>query len=239
LHVAVDHLSKAYGYFWALRDLNFRIDGGERVALLGPNGAGKTTLLKLLAGLIYPTAGEIRFDDVPLTRQWTAERAAIGLLAPGEHVYDGLTARENLKFFTALYGHEQGSAGAAAAISATLQAVGLARWADELAGTFSSGMKFRLSLAKWQLLQPRILLLDEPYGVLDGPGVDLLEAFLTAQSEKDCIVMLASHHVARVLELCSRAMILEQGKIIFDELRHEPWESFSRAFGAFLPGARR
>jgi ABC-type multidrug transport system ATPase subunit len=100
-------------------------------------------------------------------------------------------------------------------------------------------MKFRLSLAKWRLLEARILLLDEPYGVLDGAGVDLLEAFLTAQSERGCVVVIASHHVARVLELCSRALILEQGRIIFDETRREPWESFHRAFGAFLPSARR
>jgi heme ABC exporter ATP-binding subunit CcmA len=238
LRVTVRQLSKAYGYFWALRDLAFQIESGERVALLGPNGAGKTTLLKLLAGLIYPTAGEIRFDDSPLTRHWTAERAAIGLLAPGEHLYDGLTARENLKFFTALYRQPEGSPATGDAIAATLKAVGLERWTDELAGTFSSGMKFRLSLAKWQLLEPRILLLDEPYGVLDGPGVDLLEKFLTAQSAKGRMVVVASHHVARVLELCTRAMILEHGKILFDETRREPWESFNRAFSAFLPGAR-
>jgi ABC-type multidrug transport system ATPase subunit len=195
-------------------------------------------LLKLLAGLIYPTRGEIRLDNAPLTRHAAGERAAIGLLAPGEHLYDGLTARENLKFFTALYHKHREPTQLNHAIDETLKAVGLARWGNEFVGTLSSGMKFRLSLAKWKLLQPRILLLDEPYGVLDGGGIDLLESFLKAQSAQGSVVVIASHHVARVLDLCSRAVILEQGKIIFDEPRRQPWDSFTRAFGAFMPGAR-
>jgi heme ABC exporter ATP-binding subunit CcmA len=239
LRVTVHQLAKAYGYFWALRDVEFEIAGGERVALLGPNGAGKTTLLRLLAGLIYPTKGGIRLDGVPLTRNSGRERSAIGLLSPGEHLYDRLTARENLRFFTALYDKERDGRERNLAIDASLEKVGLGRWGDEYAATLSAGMKFRLSLAKWQLLEPRLLLLDEPYGVLDGSGIDLLEFFLRAQSEKGCVVIIASHHVARVLDLCSRALILDQGKIIFDEPRRQPWESFNRAFSAFLPGAGR
>jgi heme exporter protein A len=239
LRITVHQLAKAYGYFWALRDLELQVAGGERVALLGPNGAGKTTLLKLLAGLIYPTRGEIRFDDAPLTRQSARERAAIGLLSPGEHLYDNLTARENLEFFTALYNQQRGPTPMDDVIEETLESVGLARWAGEFAGALSSGMKCRLSVAKWRLLNPKLLLLDEPYGVLDGGGVDLLEAFLKAQSEQGSAVIIASHHVARVLDLCTRAMILEHGKLIFDETRREPWDSFARAFGAFMPGGNR
>jgi heme exporter protein A len=238
LRVTVHQLAKAFGHLWALKDLELAIAGGERVALLGPNGAGKTTLLKLLAGLIYPTRGEIRFDDVPLTRSSLGERSMIGLLAPGEHLYDNLTARENLKFFTDLY-DKRGDQLLNAAIDQTLKSVGLAGRADEFAGTLSSGMKFRLTIAKWTLLEPRILLLDEPYGVLDGGGVDLLEGFLKARSEDGCIVVVASHHIARVLDLCTRAIILEQGKIVFNEPRRHPWDSFTLAFSAFLPGARQ
>lgn len=239
MRVTVHQLAKAYGYFWALRDLEIQVAGGERVALLGPNGAGKTTLLKLLAGLIYPSRGEIRLDGVPLTRQSNAQRAAIGLLSPGEHLYDDLTARENLEFFTALYDRQRGPNRIGDAIEETLEAVGLGRWAGEYAGALSSGMKCRLSVAKWKLLNPKLLLLDEPYGVLDGGGIDLLESFLKAQSEQGSVVIIASHHVARVLDLCTRAMILEQGKLIFDETRREPWDSFARAFGAFMPGGNR
>jgi heme ABC exporter ATP-binding subunit CcmA len=235
LLLTVHQLAKAYGYFWALKDFEIQATGGERLALLGPNGAGKTTLLRLLAGIIYPTRGEIHFDGAALTRQSSKERAVVGLLAPAEHLYDNLTARENLCFFVQLYGMKVPQR----TIGDALEAVGLTRWADAYVGALSSGMKCRLSVAKWQLLKPQLLLLDEPYGVLDGSGIDLLESFLKARSEQGSIIIIASHHIARVRDICTRAIILEQGKLIFDESRREPWDSFARAFGAFLPGGDR
>jgi heme ABC exporter ATP-binding subunit CcmA len=235
LRVTVHQLAKAYGYFWALKDIDIQATSGERLALLGPNGAGKTTLLRLLAGLIYPTRGEIRFDGAALTRQSARDRAAVGLLAPGEHLYDNLTARENLDFFCQLYNKQPEPT----AIDAALGSVGLSRWASAYTGVLSSGMKCRLSIAKWKLLEPELLLLDEPYGVLDGGGIDLLESFLKSRSEQGGVIIMASHHIARVLDLCTRAVILEQGKVIFDETRREPWDGFTRAFGAFLPGGHR
>jgi ABC-type multidrug transport system ATPase subunit len=96
-------------------------------------------------------------------------------------------------------------------------------------------MKFRLAVAKSQLLDPGLLLLDEPYGVLDGEGVNILEAFLKSQRGKGNIVIIASHHISRVLQLCTRAIILHQGKLIFNEPRQQPWNSFERAFADFLP----
>jgi ABC-type multidrug transport system ATPase subunit len=100
-------------------------------------------------------------------------------------------------------------------------------------------MRCRLSIAKWKLLQPDLLLLDEPYGVLDGSGIDLLEAFLRQQTANGTIVVMASHHVARALKLCSRALILKQGRLTFNEAKQQPWTSFDRAFGEFLPHGER
>jgi len=231
LHLTVRQLSKAYGYFWALRDLELEVSAGECVALLGPNGAGKTTLLKLLAGLLYPTIGEVQIEGRRLSRASNELRSAIGFFSPGEHLYENLTVRENLDFFTALYDKKT----TGDAIADALGAVGLERWSNEYVAALSSGMKCRLSIAKWRLLEPGLLLLDEPYGVLDGGGVDLLESFLKAQCRKGCLVVIASHHISRVLQLCDRALILHQGKLIFDEPRRQPWDSFQRAFAAFLP----
>jgi heme ABC exporter ATP-binding subunit CcmA len=231
LHLTVRHLAKTYGLRWALRDISFDLPAGEVVALLGPNGAGKTTLLKLLAGLLSPTTGEIVFDGSNFGRSPTAQRAAIGFLTPGEHLYENLTVRENLVFFISLYCKNA----AIAEIDATLDEVGLKHHAEEYVAALSSGMKCRLSIAKWKLLEPELLLLDEPYGVLDGNGVDLLESFLRGRRHKGSIVIIASHHVARVLNLCTRAVILHQGCLTFDEARQQPWESFTRAFGEFLP----
>jgi sodium transport system ATP-binding protein len=230
LRLTVHQLAKAYGLLWALKDVGFDLPPGEVVALLGPNGAGKTTLLKLLAGLMTPTAGKIVLDGLPFANT-PIQRAAIGFLAPGEHLYENLTVSENLHFFTSLYKKRQASS----RIDAALGEVGLKHRSGEYVAALSSGMKCRLSIAKWKLLEPELLLIDEPYGVLDGSGIDLLESFLRAESQKGSVIIMASHHVARLVNVCTRAVILHQGRLIFDEPRQQPWDSFTRAFGEFLP----
>jgi heme ABC exporter ATP-binding subunit CcmA len=231
LHLSTEKLAKAYGFLWALRDVCLDFEPGDLTALLGPNGAGKTTLLRLLAGLTGATAGTVRFDGAEFAPGSIELRHKIGFLAPADHVYEHLTAAENLRFFASLYGRP----GDTAAIEDNLTAVNLAARGDEYVANLSSGLKCRLSIAKWRLLQPEFLLLDEPYGVLDGSGVDLLEDFLRAQCARGGIVVIASHHIARALQLCTRAVILHQGRVTFDERKQQPWPSFDRAFGEFLP----
>jgi len=229
LRLLVERLSKAYNFLWALRDFSVELESGDLVALLGPNGAGKTTLLKLLVGLIAPTSGSIRFEGT--SRIAPLSRPRTGLLMPSDHLYDNLTVRENLSFFLSLYGHRCDLQ----MIDGALEEVTLLERGAEFIGNLSSGMRCRVSLAKWKLLQPDLLLLDEPYGVLDGSGIDLLEKFLRHQVENGGIVIMASHHVSRTLKLCRRALILKQGRLIFNELKRQPWPSFDRAFGEFLP----
>ena len=228
MHLTVDKLSKAYGFLWALKDVSLDFQPGQLVALLGPNGAGKTTLLRLLAGLISPPR-----DRSALTaRIWpgnTGLRRKIGFLSPGDHLYENLTVRK------ISLSSRPSIAARTTPPSRNPAAVQLAARQSEYVANLSSGMKCRLSIAKWQLLQPELLLLDEPYGVLDGSGIDLLEDFLLAQCARGGIVVIASHHVARVLTLCTRAVILHQGRLTFDETKRQPWASFDQAFGEFLP----
>jgi heme ABC exporter ATP-binding subunit CcmA len=229
LHLQIRRLSKAYGTAWALRDIDLQLGSGECIALLGPNGAGKTTLIKTLAGLVRPTSGEILLDGVKHSGE-TARRIGIGILAPGDHLYDQLTAEENLKLFLALYGGDK-----RAPIGDALASAGLADWAHEYVGAFSSGMKCRLSIAKWRLLDPRLLLVDEPYGVLDGAGVKLLESYLSDVCRSGGLVVIATHDVGRAAALCSRAVILKRGRVVFDEAKHASWDSFFCAVGEFAP----
>lgn len=229
MRLLVERLSKAYTFLWALRDFSVELESGDLVALLGPNGAGKTTLLKLLVGLIAPTSGAIRFEGT--SRIAPRSQPRTGLLMPADHLYDNLTVRENLSFFLSLYGHRCDLQ----MIDCALEDVALLERGAEYVGNLSSGMRCRVSIAKWQLLQPDVLLLDEPYGVLDGSGIDLLEKFLRHQAENGGIVIMASHHVSRALKLCRRALILKQGRLTFNEVKRQPWPSFDRAFGEFLP----
>jgi len=231
LRVAIREVSKAYGFLWALKDINLQVDPGECVALLGPNGAGKTTLLKIISALLQPTAGEIELDSEKLDQRSLLLRSNIGFLAPQDHLYDNLTVKENLRFFNALYGKTKDQQ----KLSQTLDSVDLLQWSDHYVSSLSTGMRCRLAIAKWLLLEPKLLLLDEPYGVLDGSGVDLLESYLKKLCDAGNIVIMATHHVSRVLNLCSRAVILHHGRIIFDEPRQEPWDNFYRVFGEFLP----
>ena len=229
MRVTAHQLSKAYGYVWALRDVNLELAQGECVALLGPNGAGKSTLLRLLCALIRPTRGDIGIDGI--SPQEARARASIGLLSPHDHLYEKLTAEENLKLFLSLYRR----AADGDRMKTALADVGLGDWAAEYVSSFSSGMRCRLSIAKWLLLEPRLLLVDEPYGVLDGGGVDLLETQLKRVCDRGGCVLMATHHILRATDLCTRAMILRQGRIIFDEPKRSPWESFDQAIGEFLP----
>ena len=222
-------LAKAYGFRWALRDLDLELAGGDFVALLGPNGAGKTTLLKLLAGLTSPTHGTVDFNGTAKAPNDPRRRQQIGLLNPADHLYDNLTVKENLDFFCRLYG----KGGATEGINNALADVSLLKRADEFVANLSSGMKCRLSIAKWQLLEPGLLLLDEPYGVLDGSGINLLEIFLT----KHCTRATSSSRrpiTSRGLSPCSRAVILHQGRLTFNEPRQHPGQ-ISMPLGNFSP----
>ena len=147
-------------------------------------------------------------------------------------LYENLTVAENLRFFASLVS----AARTTPPLRKMLAAVQLAARQSEYVANLSSGLKCRLSIAKWRLLQPELLLLDEPYGVLDGSGVDLLEDFLQGA------MCPGRHrrHRPRIMSraccrLCNRAVILHQGRVTFDETKRQPWPSFDQAFGEFLP----
>ena len=231
----MDNVSKAYGLLWALREVRLELAAGEWVALLGPNGAGKTTLLRLLAALACPTAGAIEAFGQALPHGNSPLRGKIGFLASGGHLYDNLTVSENLRFFVSLY---RGDA-TPEERQAVLNEVGLHEKTGEYVSTLSLGMRCRLAIAKWRLVNPGLLLVDEPYGALDSSGVDMLNRFLEALCAGVGIVVLATHDVPRVLERCSRAVILDRGRVVFDEPRQDPWGSFHAAFDTLGTGGPR
>ena len=155
-----DHLKKSYGALVAVEDVSFTVGPGEVIGLLGPNGAGKSTTVGMIAGLLQPDAGEVRLNGRALTGDTDPAKTTIGLVPQDLALFEELPARENLRFFGALYG----LAGAPldAAITSGLEFVGLAERAQHKVKTFSGGMKRRLNLAAGLLHDPQLVLLDEP-----------------------------------------------------------------------------
>jgi heme exporter protein A len=192
--------------------------------VVGPNGAGKTTLLRMLAGLMRPTAGQIRVLGQPLEQRSAETRGAIGLLSHQSLLYDDLTLLENLTFAARLYGLERPRE---VAETALIQA-GLGDRADELPRRLSRGLLQRAAIARALLHRPKILLLDEPFTSLDMAAADRLRADLRIRLDGGLGVLLVTHHLTEAWELASRVAVLVNGCWAAVEPR-------TGALDAFLP----
>ncbi len=202
-------VEKRFGRLTVLRRVDLRVAAGEVVGLLGANGAGKTTLLSIVAGLLPPDAGRLRYgghDGDP----GLAQRARMAFVSHTAQVYPRLSARENLLLFADL----RRSAGAAVGDpERALDRLGLAHAKDRPAGTFSRGMLQRLALARALMGQPELLLMDEPFTSLDRPGRQILCTVLAEERERGAAVLLSSHDLDAIAATTDRAVLLENGTI--------------------------
>jgi heme exporter protein A len=164
LLLAARGLCRSFGRVRVLRDVDLTLAPGEALAVAGPNGAGKSTLLRLLAGLMRPTAGEVRVLGRPITGGTADARRALGLLSHHSLLYDDLTLAENLTFAARLYGLPR----PAEAARAALDAAGLGARAGDSPRRLSRGLLQRAAIARAMLHGPRVLLLDEPFTALDA-----------------------------------------------------------------------
>lgn len=185
------------------------------MALLGANGSGKTTLLKTIATVQRPSRGSVTVAGHDAGRDAEGVRRHVGLLSHGSYVYEDLTALENLRFWTTLSGLRSDRD----ALMAALAAVELEAFASERARTFSSGMKRRLSLARFVLATPRVLLLDEPFTGLDQQGRKWLEEYLLAFKARGGAVLMATHSFRLGFTVADRIAILAGGRIVVDRPR--------------------
>lgn len=203
------NVTKLYGRTAALKATTLRLDRGQVLALLGPNGSGKTTLLKILAGAITPTAGTGHILGYDMVRDRGEIRGDVGLSAVESYLYDDLSASENLRFISTMAGGKPASSG----IDAALQRVSLTANADQRARSFSSGMKRRLALARLVLLQPRLLLLDEPYNSLDAEGADVVDALIRETVQRGGAAVVATHDAERILQQADLVAVLDRGSL--------------------------
>ncbi len=211
--IKVDNIVKSFGGKTALDRVSFHIQRGEYVALLGANGAGKTTLTRILATLARPTLGQISIAGCSPKNDAQTIRRQIGVMSHHSFLYDDLTAEENLRF----YGRMYGLSGLEGRINRLLTQVGLAKRRHDRTSTFSRGMQQRLSLARALLHEPPILLLDEPFAGLDVNATEMVKELLDESIAHDNTVLLTVHDIDYALEKTQRVLILNEGRLIFDQ----------------------
>jgi ABC-2 type transport system ATP-binding protein len=185
-----------------------RVEPGEGVALLGPNGSGKSTLLGVLAGVLSPERGEVRVCGAPVTER--AARRRLGFVPQDVAVYEDLRVEENAR----LFGRLSGLRGAAldAAVEGALEGAGLRELRRELVTTLSGGTRRRLSIACALVHEPALLLLDEPFAGIDDSSRRSLLALLARQKRAGLALVISTHRVEELAELCDRALVLCDGR---------------------------
>jgi ABC-2 type transport system ATP-binding protein len=204
-------LVKTYGEITAVDHVDLTVEAGDVYGYLGPNGAGKTTSLRMLLGLIRPSAGSARlFGRDPMIDGVRALEGVAGFVeAPRFYPY--LSGRKNLELVAALDG-----GGARDQIDAALDTVDLASRAKDRVGGYSHGMRQRLGIAGALIRRPRLLLLDEPATGLDPAGMRDMRALIRALADSGITVLLSSHLMNEVEELCNRVAIIRAGSIVYE-----------------------
>lgn len=210
--LSISGLTKRFGVVTALWNVDLSILPGDFVAIFGPNGAGKSTLLQLVAQLSKPSEGSIEFPEAA-----DSGREEVGYVSHMSLLYNDLTGFENLVFFARLYGIEKPVERA----NELLEKMNLKQARNQFAGSYSSGMKQRLKIARAMLHEPRLLLLDEPYAGLDQHGSRLLTGLLKQLREEQRTVLLITHNLGEGLDLSSRIVIMNRGQVVYRAARDE------------------
>lgn len=205
--IKVTNLSFSYTKNPFLSDINFQVSGGEIFGFLGPSGAGKSTLQKILIGLISTYQGQAVIDGVESRKHGKDFYEKIGVDFEFPTLYEKLTARQNLKFFSSLYQAEGRS------IDELLHMVGLFNDADKKVSAYSKGMKSRLNFIKALIHEPVILFLDEPTSGLDPSNSRMVKNMILAEKRKGTTIILTTHNMEDAAELCDRVAFIAEGKI--------------------------
>ena len=205
-------VSRHFGRRRAVSRVSFSAARGDILGLLGPNGAGKSTLIGMLATLVTPSSGTIRYGTEAIGGDGRGVRGRIGLLAHELHLYPELTARQNLEFFARLYGLEAGPV-----VVRALESAGLSDRADDPVGSFSRGMRQRLALERALLHDPRLVLLDEPFTGLDDSAVIIVTDRLKRVAGGGGIVLVATHDLDIAESLVTRVAVVRGGRLMCDE----------------------
>src|SRR5436189_1458661 len=211
------NLSKRYGSFPALSNLNLRIEGSKCVGFLGPNGAGKTTTLKIFTDMIRASEGRALINGIEVHPDKKKALESAGALIESPEIYPSLTPREALSMVAELRGLPKGER--RKTIEDAVAEVKMNEWLDKKVGKFSKGMKQRINIAAALLSEPEVILLDEPTTGLDPRGQAEVRDIVKDLKKKNRLVFMSSHLLNEVQEICDEVAMIDHGKlIVYDTL---------------------
>ncbi len=211
--LSLDHLTKKYGNFTALDGLSLEIADGQLHGFVGPNGAGKTTTMRILATLLKPTSGTAAIDGVDVVRNGSEARKQIGYMPDFFGVYDSLKCWEYLDFYARCY--HLPAAERKKMTERLLDLVQLTDKRDEFVDSLSRGMKQRLCLARSLIHDPKLLILDEPASGMDPRARAEMKTILRTLREMGKTVLISSHILPELSEMCDSLTILDHGQLVF------------------------
>ena len=220
MYIESVNLSKKYGDFYALRNLNLKIEGSKCVGYLGPNGAGKTTTLKLFTNLLRPTTGEAIINGYSVKKEIKKALKHVGTLIESPEFYPYLTPMELLSMACDIRGASKKD------IKNALKKVRLYEWREKKVGKFSKGMKQRLALAIALATNPEILILDEPTTGMDPQGMMEIREIIRDLKKEGILIFMSSHLLPEVTYICDEVAMINRGKLIL----YDSIENVSRKF---------
>ena len=225
-------LTKKYGDFAALTDLNLTIQGTKCVGFLGPNGAGKTTTMKIFSGLIRPSQGTASINGVSVSGNKKKALAPCATLIETPEIYPSLTAKEALMMLCMIRGVPKEERNKR--IEDSLSSVKMLDWQDKNVGSFSKGMKQRINVASTLISDPEVIILDEPTTGLDPRGMSEVREIV--KSLGDRLVFMSSHLLAEVTEVCQEVALVDHGKLLVYDTIENVSAKFSGGGGVVSVG---
>lgn len=210
----INQLTKKYGKFTALDGFDMEIKAGEFFGFVGPNGAGKTTTMKIISGLLMPDKGEVYVDGLNIYEEESKIKEKIGYMPDFFGIYDNLKVIEYMEFYASIYGIE--GLEAKERCNELLEMLGLIEKSDLYVDGLSRGMKQKLCLARCLVHNPPMLILDEPASGLDPMARKEMKNILKTLNNAGKTIMISSHILSELCEMCSNIGIIESGKMILN-----------------------
>jgi ABC-type multidrug transport system ATPase subunit len=207
-----EELTKRFGARTAVDRLSLRVERGDIYGFLGPNGAGKSTTLRMLLGLVRPTSGVVKFPLRALGWEYLRARSRVGAIIETPAFYENFSGRRNLQLLASLSGGVEGKR-----VEQVLEIVGLRDRAHDPVKVYSYGMRQRLGIAQALLPTPELIILDEPTNGLDPQGIQQTrELIRRLRDEFRLTVLLSSHLLSEIEQLCNRVGIIHEGRLLYE-----------------------